>query len=848
MTLQEVEIVDEEQKSVAEDLEPRYHQHRPLVSVVIPVYNVPPPLLQECIVSVLVQTYPSLELILSDDCSTSTETRCFLRQLQAAGSDEAKISAVLGLRGRMEKNSTAEDEAQHAASSDMNAMEIENDNVNDSADHDTQTGRRAPVTRRELFAKKRALLARVSTSFPPIRVLFSPQNEGEAGARNRGIADISPDAEFICTMDGDDIMLRNRVALQVQEFIPVGNEDDDHTAGLFNCSSTHKEKEAKAIANEHPVHSRTTTNQPRRQGAPENVTEMRKVNLQNAIVGANFDRTPANSTHRYTEWANELDLCGLWLDQFREVTLIHPTWFMRRETFEVAGGYHTWQTSSLRGRPPSTREDQEIEDMDMSADDTMIFVDVVPLTTSSDTEQRTPEAERPAEKDKDERLFADAMVKEHVHEQHRSESSYEAASSSSCTPAASAAGRAARPPQPLLAADLRFFHSHIASQAERIRVARNFGSTAEVYDYMRELLELVVLWRNFYTDDTQIRTTSTAQGDSAGNARSYSCGNHQGLTERISAFLLKYDLLRSSCNVEDLPLPGAAGKNIREGPLPSGGPNYSHGASGFEDSRTNRFCRVLPTDDSALSCSSEQVDVEHIFSFFQNEIVAKDVLLSKPNLLTPARPPRVGSSSANHSSPSLLTYRHRAGATLCAQTSRKLLASIRVRSMERQILQYWKQFTIWGGGRDGKLFFSLLQTEYKQRVKAFAEVDPRRLKAKYYIHEEYSAAVGKIPYVDLRHFGLSDDKAPATGGERTRIEPGVEGKSEPRSTAADSKAARQRQKSGSACVNYFEAAQPPYVICVAKGRFYAEVMDIVALVEKKLGTPLVEGRDYWFFC
>lgn len=66
----------------------------PLISVLVPVYNISPDLLKACVDSVLHQTYSNWELCLYDDASTNEETLSYLRSL--AGLEDKRIHVRLG--------------------------------------------------------------------------------------------------------------------------------------------------------------------------------------------------------------------------------------------------------------------------------------------------------------------------------------------------------------------------------------------------------------------------------------------------------------------------------------------------------------------------------------------------------------------------------------------------------------------------------------------------------------------------------------------------------------------------------------------------------------------------------
>jgi hypothetical protein len=133
------------------------------------------------------------------------------------------------------------------------------------------------------------------------------QSRGAGYARNRAVAmrvsTSSTNAEdddddnvwrFLCWLDSDDIMDESRICHQIQEFMNMLSDD-----------------------------------------------------RETILLGCLFDRIPVGSTWHYTQWANTLDDERIYLERFREVTLLQPTWMMSRKRFEQLGGY-------LEAPPPAT--------------------------------------------------------------------------------------------------------------------------------------------------------------------------------------------------------------------------------------------------------------------------------------------------------------------------------------------------------------------------------------------------------------------------------------------------------------------------------------------------------------
>lgn len=57
------------------------------------------------------------------------------------------------------------------------------------------------------------------------------------------------------------------------------------------------------------------------------------------LCGCQFERLPSDATWHYASWANNISDERLFLEQYREITVIQPTWMISRERFQFLGGY-----------------------------------------------------------------------------------------------------------------------------------------------------------------------------------------------------------------------------------------------------------------------------------------------------------------------------------------------------------------------------------------------------------------------------------------------------------------------------------------------------------------------------
>ena len=77
---------------------------------------------------------------------------------------------------------------------------------------------------------------------------------------------------------------------------------------------------------------------------------------ENCLVGSNFIRLPDDATPYYTAWLNGLSENDLFLQQYRECTIICPTWFMHRNVYNAVaarrGGRAFVERAGHLGRVP----------------------------------------------------------------------------------------------------------------------------------------------------------------------------------------------------------------------------------------------------------------------------------------------------------------------------------------------------------------------------------------------------------------------------------------------------------------------------------------------------------------
>lgn len=103
----------------------------------------------------------------------------------------------------------------------------------------------------------------------------------------------------------------------------------------------------------------------------------------------------------------------------------------------------------------------------------------------------------------------------------------------------------------------------------------------------------------------------------------------------------------------------------------------------------------------------------------------------------------------------LLDYRYHSSATSFT-ISDETIWNVRLAYFEKNVLSRWSSFTIWNAGKEGRRFYRSLLERARNKVTAFCDVDPKKLKKGIYIYEE-SKSLTK-PSVPIVHF--KDAKTP----------------------------------------------------------------------------------------
>ncbi len=166
----------------------------------------------------------------------------------------------------------------------------------------------------------------------------------------------------------------------------------------------------------------------------------------------------------------------------------------------------------------------------------------------------------------------------------------------------------------------------------------------------------------------------------------------------------------------------------------------------IEVSEMNNPHRNELSDDKNKKSATAYRLIHPEFDTMQSLRLAEDLRLFHAHLIG-GEPHLKGILKLIRTNPPLLTYRHRAGQSQSSSTPRKLLVQLRVKAfvdtvirsegistqMTRDNVKWTDGFVIWGAGRDGKDFFKALPNDIKMLVKAFVDVDEKKIASGYYV-------------------------------------------------------------------------------------------------------------------
>ena len=273
---------------------------RPVVSVIVPAHNAAE-WLPDCLASIASQTFPhgALEVCLCDDASTDS-TRAVVDTWAA------KLRGSGILRSH-DDNGAGENDAEQTDARGGAATVGSSERSPAPPTPPPQTAETGITS----AANAAPSTAANSTAIQPASSPTPPQARGAGFAKNTAVA--SSSGEWLCFLDADDTMHADRIERQ------------------YALAKEHESIRRKAIL------AAPTTDATAASGTA--LTTATPPTTGHVLVGAGFVRKPAGSTEHYTRWCNSLTPAQLWLQQFREVTVIQPTWFLSRAAFDRVGGY-----------------------------------------------------------------------------------------------------------------------------------------------------------------------------------------------------------------------------------------------------------------------------------------------------------------------------------------------------------------------------------------------------------------------------------------------------------------------------------------------------------------------------
>ena len=227
-------------------------------------------------------------------------------------------------------------------------------------------------------------------------------------------------------------------------------------------------------------------------------------------------------------------------------------------------------------------------------------------------------------------------------------------------------------------------------------------------------------------------------------------------------------------------------------------------------------------------CESSKL-VHSTYENFATLKVAEDLRLFHAHLQCGGKLRLVRSSSGRP----LTTYRYRHNSSQSAQTPRRLLLHIRVRAFEGQVLRQnpkWKQFIVWGGGRDGKDFIKALRPQFLERVYCIADVDEQKIERGSYCNAALGRVIPIVHFSELASKEVEEHFAPIQKAQDSERE--IE---EPMRQLKRQKVSLHRS------LTREKLQSLPVVVCVSMYRTNGALENNVSMIDR------VEGDTLWHF-